>query len=83
MPVQWTCSMTVPALAAAAAYIAAQHADEAVKAAAGLPVKLAGKVRRLREMRRELRVQMAVASMHTWTVKSSECFAWKSHWHCE
>ena len=45
MPVQLTCSMTVQALEAAAAYIAAQHADEAVKAAAGSPVKLAGKVR--------------------------------------
>ena len=45
MPVQLTCAMTVPALKAAAGRIAAQHAGEAVKAAAGSPVKLAGNVR--------------------------------------
>lgn len=51
MPVQLTCSMTTQALAAAAACIAAQHAGEAVKAAAGSPVKLAGKPRGWEERR--------------------------------
>lgn len=45
MPVQLTCAMTVPALEAAAERLAAQHASEAVEAAAGSPVKLAGEVR--------------------------------------
>ena len=45
MPVQLTCVMTVPSLKSAAGRLAAQHAGEAVKAAAGSSVKLAGKVR--------------------------------------
>ena len=43
MPVQLTCAMTAQALKAAASRVAALHAGQAVKAAAGLPVKLAGK----------------------------------------
>ena len=53
MPVHMTCSMTIQALEAAAACIAAQHAGDAVEAAAGSPVKLAGKMRGWGKTRRE------------------------------
>ena len=57
MPVQLTCSLTAQALGAAAANLAAQHAGEAVKAAAGSPVKLAGKLKGCGERRSDSQVQ--------------------------